>query len=290
VTTFKLPLNLFQKGIKLMPQAIVNEGKCTRCGICAAECPIGIIESNGKSVPSLIPEGNEFCVSCGHCLAVCPRGAFSIDGIQPDECTKTDHDSALSAELTNDLIRSRRSIRVYKDTSVPRETFKKLIDTVRYAPTASNSQLVQWLIIDSPDEVRHLAGLSIDYIREQLRTSDTGPRKYRLSNLVKDWDNGIDRIFRGAPALVIAHAPSTYNFATVDCSIALSFLDLAAPSLGLGTCWAGFFMLDVTQWEPLRKKVVLPEGNACFGTMMVGFPKHIYHRIPSRKNASISWR
>jgi nitroreductase len=223
-------------------------------------------------------------------MAVCPRGAFSIDTIQQDDLAEAGHDTALSAEQVINLIRSRRSIRVYKDTRVPRETFEKLIDTARYAPTASNSQLVQWLVIDSHNEVLNIAGLTIDYIRELIRTSDASPRRYRLSTIVNDWDKGIDRIFRGAQSIILAHAPSTYNFATVDCSIALSFLDIAAPSLGLGTCWAGFFMLAVREWEPLRKRVILPEGNECFGAMMVGFAKNVYYKIPKRKDAVISWR
>ena len=272
-----------------MAQSLVNENKCTGCGYCVAECPIGILSMNGNSVPELVPDGVEFCVSCGHCLAVCPQGAFSINGIDPGDCAEVNNGFALSSEQVSNLIRSRRSIRVYQDERVPRDTFEKLIDTVRYAPTASNSQLVQWLIIDSSNEIRHLAGMTIDYLRELLSTTDNAKKAYRYLTLVKDWDNGIDRIFRRAPALVIAHAPSAYNVATVDCSIALSFLDLAAPPLGLGTCWAGFFMLAIAQSQLLQKRIALPQGNSCFGAMMVGFPKYVYHRIPQRKVAVITW-
>jgi nitroreductase/Pyruvate/2-oxoacid:ferredoxin oxidoreductase delta subunit len=273
-----------------MLQSEVNENKCTRCGICAAECPIGIIASGSGEIPSLIKGKEEFCISCGHCVAVCPHGAFSLGGIKPEDCAEVRSDPSATVEQVGDIIRSRRSIRSYRNEPVPKETLLKLIDIARYAPTGSNSQLVQWIVIDSPAEVHDLAGMVIDSIRDLVQRKDPSAMKYRFERFVTDWESGKDGIFRGAPSLVIAHASSAYGLASVDCSIALSFLDIASPSFGLGTCWAGIFMRAVTQWEPLRKRLAIPEGNSCFGAMMVGFPKYGYHRIPPRKEVVVSWR
>jgi nitroreductase len=113
---------------------------------------------------------------------------------------------------------------------------------------------------------------------------------YSLSDLVAAWEAGDDRVLRQAPVLVVAYAPSEYPMAPADCAIALSYLDLAAPSFGLGACWAGFFMLAVANWPPLQQALALPEGHSCFGAMMVGYPKHRYHRLPLRNEAQISWR
>jgi nitroreductase len=100
----------------------------------------------------------------------------------------------------------------------------------------------------------------------------------------------MDPILRGAPTLVIAHAPKGYALAQVDSSIALTFLDLAAPTLGLGSCWAGFFMMAAVQWPPLQEVLALPEDHACFSAMMIGYPKYEYHRLLLRKEAATNWR
>ena len=73
-------------------------------------------------------------------------------------------------------------------------------------------------------------------------------------------------------------------------TIALSYLDLAASSFGLGTCWAGYFHAAATMWPPMRNAVDLPERHTCFGAMMIGYPKYTYHRLPLRNEPRITWR
>jgi len=34
----------------------------------------------------------------------------------------------------------------------------------------------------------------------------------------------------------------------------------------------------------------IPEGNAAFGAMMLGYPKFAYRRIPLRADAKIVWK
>ena len=115
-------------------------------------------------------------------------------------------------------------------------------------------------------------------------------KAYRLERSVEAWEAGKDPVLRGAPALVVAHAPKAYPLAQVDSTIALTFLDLAAPSAGLGACWAGFFMMGAAQWPPLQQALALPDGHNCFGAMMVGYPAYKYHRLPQRKEPVVSWR
>jgi len=78
--------------------------------------------------------------------------------------------------------------------------------------------------------------------------------------------------------------------AGVDCSIALTYLELAAFSMGLGACWAGWFNFAANHHPPLTEALRLPEGHAVFGAMMLGHPRHGYQRIPPRKEPAIAWR
>lgn len=74
------------------------------------------------------------------------------------------------------------------------------------------------------------------------------------------------------------------------CTIALTYLELAATSMGLGTCWAGYFNVAATSFPPMQEALALPPGHQAFGSMMVGCPKFSYHRLPLRNPPAISWR
>ena len=78
--------------------------------------------------------------------------------------------------------------------------------------------------------------------------------------------------------------------APAACTLAVSYVDLMAQSMGLGTCWAGFFNAAANLWPPMNEALGLPEGHASFGAMMIGYPAFTYARIPLRKEARITWR
>ena len=111
-----------------------------------------------------------------------------------------------------------------------------------------------------------------------------------MDKTVKAWDNGGDPILRGAPHLFVAHAKADDKLATGSSLIALSHLELAAHSLGLGACWAGYFHFASGCHEPLQRRLDLPAGNVCFGALMVGRPAVSYKRIPLRPPLPVSWR
>ena len=274
-----------------MGQIHVDKGSCKRDGICAAVCPMGIIELKDDSpVPGLVAGLEQLCIKCGHCVAVCPHGALSLDGMKAKDCPPVRTELSLGSEQVARFLRSRRSIRTYRDEGIDREKLAKLIDMAHYAPTGTNSQQVQWLVINSREQLHSLAGMIIDMLRYLTREEHPLAKAYRLERSIAAWDAGIDTVLRGAPALVVAHAPKAYALAQVDSSIALTFLDLAAPTSGLGACWAGFFMMAAAQWPPLQQALALPDGHACFGALMIGYPKYDYHRLPLRKEAAITWR
>lgn len=274
-----------------MTQINVDQDLCKHDGTCAAVCPMGIIElKDCLAVPKLIAGLEDLCITCGHCVAVCPHGALSLDEMKAEDCPPVRADLALGSEQAEHFFRSRRSIRTYRDKVVEREKLATLIDMAHYAPTATNSQQVQWLVIDSREQLHGLAGMIVDMLRYLIKEGHPLARAYRLDRSVEAWEAGIDTVLRGAPALVVAHAPTGYALAQVDSTIALAFLDLAAPTSGLGACWAGFFMMASAQWPPLQQVLALPDGHSCFGAMMVGYPKYDYRRLPLRKEAVISWR
>jgi nitroreductase/NAD-dependent dihydropyrimidine dehydrogenase PreA subunit len=274
-----------------MSALTVDREKCDACGICVLECPATIIQlAEPGPFPAWVEGGDEFCIVCGHCVAACPLGAIGLDGMKPEDCTMVRRDTLPTAEQVELLIRSRRSIRAYKEERVPREVLENLIDVARYAPSGSNAQPVHWLVVEDPDEVKRLGSLIVDWMRSMLQGLPATPDTYRFDLIGQAWDAGIDIVMRGAPHLIVAHAPAEDVMAATSGTIALTTLELAAYSHGLGTCWAGFFHMAAMLHRPMMETLRLPEGHAVLGGMMIGYPKYKFARIPLRNEARVIWR
>ena len=268
----------------------IDGDKCKRCGQCMAVCPAYIIQIEGQeALPSLIEGGEAFCINCGHCVVVCPKGAFSLETMKAEHCTPVRKELLPSSEQVEHFLKSRRSIRIYKRKPVPQETLAKLIDIARYAPSGHNSQMVQWLVVRDKKEVKRLTGLVVDWLRQTIEESPWLAEILHSDLIVGAWDSGIDVITHNAPHVIVAHMPKDYGILG-DCQIALTYLELAAYSLGLGACWAGYFQIAATSYPPLTEALQFPEGHQSFGAMVIGYPKHRMHRIPLRNYPSIVWR
>jgi nitroreductase len=145
-------------------------------------------------------------------------------------------------------------------------------------------------VVYDKDELHRLTGMVADWMRDVIKKQPAMAAALHMELVVGAWDLGVDVICRDAPHLIIAHGSGADVTAQTACTIALTYLDLAAPSLELGTCWAGFFQAAAMLWEPLQKALALPKGHAGFGAMMVGYPRHTYHRLPLRNPPVITWQ
>jgi nitroreductase/NAD-dependent dihydropyrimidine dehydrogenase PreA subunit len=269
---------------------VVDAERCCGDGVCVAECPTRVIVFNpGDATPRVPAEAEEGCRHCGHCVAVCPSAAITCDGIRPEQLLPVQTDLLPGPEQVAHLLKARRSIRTFTPRRVARHTISALLDIARYAPSASNRQPVTWLVVDDPAEVRRLAGLSIDWMRATVDSQPPAAQR-NLRRFIDGWDAGIDMVCRGAPHLLIACAPADYAWSAVDCAIALTYLELALPSFGLGGCWGGILTNAARQWPPVQETLRVPSGLGVFGAMLIGYPRYRYGRLPERNPARIVWR
>jgi nitroreductase/NAD-dependent dihydropyrimidine dehydrogenase PreA subunit len=270
----------------------IDQTKCQKDGICVAVCPVGVLRlQDGDGYPEVTPGGEMLCIACGHCVAACPTEAVEHTEVRPEKCPPIRKELKINFDQALQFLRTRRSIRIYQDKPVEKETMVRLIEIARYAPTGSNAQLVEWIAYNDRNQIRELAGTTVDCIRRLLQEESkpaTLPAYYPL--VVAAWDMGIDAVLRNAPALIIAMAPEEAANGMVDLSLALCYLELIAPTLGLGTCWAGILRRGLTQSPALRKAIGIPEGYPHYYPMMLGVPKFTYHRLPERRQPKITWR
>ncbi len=269
----------------------IDRDKCKRDGICVAECPMALIEIKGpEAFPSLALHGKELCINCGHCVTVCPHGALRLQTMKPEACDSVNTELLPTPEQVEHFLRSRRSIRSYRKKPVPRKTLAKLLDIARYAPSAHNDQTVHWIVFEDQKVLKSLTAMTVDWMGIMLKEMPEMESAPLMEEFVKAWEQGEDPILRGAPHLIVGHVNQSTLMPLENCSIALTYLELAAFSMGLGACWAGALQLAAISHPPIKEALQLPEGHQSYGAMMIGYPKHNFPRIPLRNDLQIRWR
>jgi nitroreductase/NAD-dependent dihydropyrimidine dehydrogenase PreA subunit len=259
-----------------MSQITVDRNLCNRDGACVAACPSGTLTLGAERFPEEDPEAN--CILCGHCVAVCACSAITHSDL-PEEGFVPVFKELPSAEMVDGFLKSRRSVREFKERPVAMETLECLLDVARRAPTASNSQKLHWIVVNDAAKVH---ALSVETMKS-IRTTNIGPAK------LAQWDRGYDFILRGAPTVIAVCAPADYEWGKQDGAIALTYLELAAEARGLGVCWAGYLTRVAGVHAPLRRMLSIPEGYVMQGGLMLGERKYSYRLIPPRKPLSVKW-
>jgi nitroreductase/NAD-dependent dihydropyrimidine dehydrogenase PreA subunit len=269
----------------------IDPEKCNRDGICVKACPAKVIRMGSPDeMPAPTPDFEENCLACGHCVTVCPKEAFSLNWLSPEKCLPVRKEISLTREQAEQFLRARRSIRNFKDQPVERQKLAKLLEIACFAPSAKNSQPWHWTVIEAPTEVRRLAGMVIDWMRSVIKQHPRQAEQRGLVRVVSAWDAGEERICRGAPHVIVVHGDKDYGFGAEDGALALSYLELFAPTLGLGSCWGGYFYSAVNAYPPLFETLDLPSDHRAFGAVMVGYPKLKYQRLPLRNEPRVNWK
>ncbi|GFZ32228.1 nitroreductase [Clostridium zeae] len=246
----------------------VNREKCIKCGLCVNECPEQVFRLGKNGPEEVCPEN---CIACGHCVAVCPREAMDNIKAPLSNQASSKNFPKLSPEEAENFIRSRRAIRSYKPTPVPREKLIDLVNIAHYAPSGHNLQGISYFIIDD----RNLLDKAVKFVIEEFEKASLS------SEFTKPYrEKGMDTILRGAPSLILAISDSDFPRGRENSIFSLTYLELYAPTLGLGSCWAGMFERIVMKDNcPLFELFSIPKNKKVTGAVMVGYPKYTYPRL-----------
>ncbi len=268
----------------------IDKNLCKKDGLCVTECPVSVISMKDReSLPEAIEGAEKICLCCGHCVAVCPHGALSHEATPLASCPEIDKDLTIDKRQAVQFLRSRRSVRVFKDQPVDKATIEQLIKVAGYAPTGSNLQMVEWMVFSDKNKLHEMSALTVDWMREALKRNPTAVPPY-MAKLIDAWDAGHDVVLRKAPAVIVGMVNKNARNGLVDTTIALTYLDLAAPKFALGTCWAGLLQGGMINWPPLKKAMGISEDYPFHYPMMIGFNSTKYYRMPERKSPQITWK
>lgn len=261
---------------------------CIHCGLCVRACPYGILGTDGTGTPVALSED---CIRCGHCTAVCPRGALE-NALAPLSSQEPVHQALLpDAGQVEHLLLTRRSIRKFHSDPVPEETLTRLLAAARYAPTGANMQGCMFHVISRKETLRMISAITLEWAEEEL-TKHT-PFSAILSPILKNFrTTGEDVILHEAPCLVLSLLPqSILSFALENGRFPLVYMQLFAPSLGLGSCWAGILEQCIRSgYSRVIELLELPQGTGVSGAMMLGTPGYGHFRVPCRNPLCVTWQ
>jgi nitroreductase len=229
------------------------------------------------------------CIRCGHCSAICDQDALVNILCPPEGQPLLETFPVLGAEDAERFLRSRRSIRCYKKKPIPREELTRLVNIARFAPTASNTQSIAYHVVDNKDLLAQIVESVIVWMEKEIESGQ--PFHNSLPGHVLAYrERGVEPIFRGAPQLVVATAPKNLRTKRDNTVFSLAYMELFAPSLGLGSCWAGLFEMYIkAEREHIEPLLSVSPDREITGAVMVGYPVHTYARLVDRDPLNIHW-
>ncbi|HOW42417.1 MAG TPA: nitroreductase family protein [Candidatus Omnitrophota bacterium] len=269
----------------------VDKKICKGDGRCVEICPMQILKMNAqKQIPEFIDGGGEMCINCGHCFAVCPHGAIRLSTMGVEDTARLDYAALPGPAQVELLLKGRRSIRSYTDEPVSKPSVEKLLDIARYAPSGINRQPVNWAVVLGKERVQTLGALTAQWMQQLIAAKSPMAESLRFDRLVAAREQSKDLICRNAPCMIIAYGLKDDPMVPQSCTIAATYLELAAFGSGLGACWAGYVNMAVNMSEVARKFVGISAHAQAGAAMMVGYPEYRYSRIPARNPARIIWK
>jgi len=265
----------------------VDREKCIQCGECIRDCPYDII-AMADDYPAVIPDREGLCIRCQHCLAVCSTGALSILGLDPVQSISLPGNLP-APEQMEILIKARRSVRYYKNKPVDSETISRLLDIVAHCPTGVNNRQLLFTVVEDQDTMNKLRRETMAGIRRAVQNKTLPPGLEFFEGILGAWDAGRDIIFRGAPHLLIVSSPREGPSPEADTMIALTYFELLACTMGLGTVWNGLAKWSLTAIMPdMPKKLGIPDNHLIGYMMVFGWPDITYHRTVQRGEARVN--
>jgi nitroreductase len=157
-----------------------------------------------------------------------------------------------------EAIKTRRSIRKFRETLVPENLLKEVLNAARLAPSADNAQ--PWKIIVVRDE----------QMKQKVTQACNGQKFLVQAPVVL--------VVCGIPEEAFQMVGGYMSSHVIDASIALDHVTLAAHSLGLGTCWVAWF-----KEEKVKDILGIPEDVRVVALTPLGYPDESPER-PPRKN------
>lgn len=160
-------------------------------------------------------------------------------------------------------MRTRRSVRRFKPTPVPRDLIDQIVEAGTFAPSGHDRQ--PWAIITVTD-------------RDIISRLSTANATF--------FDMPVKDPFYGAPTIIIVLAKTSTPTYVYDGSLAIGNMMLAAHSLGLGSCWIhrAKQVFALSEWQDWLRGLGLEGDYEGIGHIALGYTEGPEPKARPRKD------
>ena len=177
------------------------------------------------------------------------------------------------------ILKTRRTVRKFKQTSVPREHIMKMLDAARFAPTAGNQQPWKFLVIRDREKIDRLREAVFEWMINRY-ISRSRPTSEELFKAEENLEFILEEVL-SASVYVVVLVDSTAehpNYVLYDGTLAVGNLMIAARALGYGT---GFFTTFFPEAK-IKEFFKIPERYKLICVTPIGIPEK-WPEAPEKK-------
>ena len=157
-----------------------------------------------------------------------------------------------------DCIKTRRSIRNYKEDRIPQEVINEVVDLARFAPSWKNTQIARYYVVQSSELKQNIAENCMMDFAFNTKTLTKAPALVVVAYVEKRSGYERDGSFTTS---------KEDRWEMFDTGIATQTFCLAAAEKGLGTCIMGIF-----DEAKIAEAISLPEGQKVGAVVAIGYP------------------
>jgi nitroreductase len=155
-----------------------------------------------------------------------------------------------------DIIRERRSVRLYKNKALSADIINSLLEVAKFAPTARNLQQLEYKVITNEDLIKKISDRITAIVKKEYPSMQLRDR----SNLFYD-----------APLLIVVTGPKENIWTYSDAALAVQNIMLYATSLHLGTCFIGMARF-IERDEELLHELHITNDRKVAAAVICGYP------------------
>lgn len=185
-----------------------------------------------------------------------------------------------------DLVRNRRSIRVYDSTPVPDEYIGKILEAARWSMSGANAQPWEFIVIREQETKKKLAAAYLSHEEMKLKVELTRLPEYIHSKFLKTDPKNITHTvsWSSAPVvLAVLGDPRTMQASTMhvryfeehtftnNMANVTGMIQLATAAMGLGSQWITIIEPVAEMMKPI---LGVPPLMRLFTLVPIGYPAH----------------
>ena len=171
-----------------------------------------------------------------------------------------------------DCIKTRRSIRNYKEEQIPQDVIKEVVELARFAPSWKNTQIARYHVVTNPVLKEKIANECVCGFTFNTKTLLQSPAIVIISYVTKRCGYERDGSFT---------TNKGDRWEMFNAGIATQTFCLAAHEKGIGTCIMGIF-----DDEKISEVLNLPEDQIVGAVIAAGYPDET-PEASARKGADI---